>query len=89
MCQGFSIAMGFSGQGVKEKDDWGGKRNIEFIKSTVNPIYNISAATEAPSPFSSLLSRMAMVSLLSETTWAFRMSALIPGNLGDDISRPS
>lgn len=44
---------------------------------------------DVPQPFSSLLSRIAIVSLLSETAWAFRMSALIPRNFGDDINRPS
>lgn len=39
--------------------------------------------------FSSALSFIAMVSLLRDTVCAFRISVLIPGNFGEEMSRPS
>lgn len=73
----------------RQREGWLVRGKKEQGKNTVHSVHVIIMVIVMPSPFSSLLSRMAMVSLLSETPWAFRMSALMPGNLGEDINRPS
>lgn len=88
--KGFPSPRAFPVRASKRRITCERKRERGHSKSTVRMILKFySKHGVFPSPFSSLLSRMAMVSLLSETLWAFRISALIPRNFGDDINRPS